>query len=75
MRYTGEGIEPKEQERIFERFACGKHNRYSDGFGLGLARELGIPVVTMAAAQGYGVDELKRRIGEYVMSDSLSRAY
>ena len=40
-----------------------------------LARELGIPVVTMAAAQGYGVNELKGRIGEYVMSDSLSRAY
>ncbi len=40
-----------------------------------LARELGIPVVTMAATQGWGVNELKGRIGEYVISDSLSRAY
>lgn len=39
-----------------------------------LARELGIPVVTMAAAQGWGINELKGRIAEYVMSDCLSRA-
>ncbi len=36
VRDTGEGIEPKEQKRIFERFARAKHNRYSEGFGLGL---------------------------------------
>ena len=37
VRDTGEGIKLEEQQRIFERFARGKHNRYSDGFGLGLS--------------------------------------
>ena len=37
VRDTGEGIELAEQERIFKRFARGQQNRYSEGFGLGLA--------------------------------------
>ena len=37
IRDTGAGIEPQEQPHIFERFARGKNNHYSDGFGLGLA--------------------------------------
>ena len=36
-RDTGKGIELVEQQRIFERFARGKDNSYSNGFGLGLA--------------------------------------
>ena len=47
VRDTGKGIEPVEQERIFERFARGKHNRYSEGFGLGLA-------IVRAIAQAHG---------------------
>lgn len=40
-----------------------------------LERELGIPVVTMAAAANFGVNELKARVAEYVSSNCLSRSY
>jgi ferrous iron transport protein B len=39
-----------------------------------LEKELGIPTVTMAAAQGWGINELKGRIADYVESNCLSRA-
>lgn len=47
VRDTGKGIDPKEQQRIFERFARGKDNPYSEGFGLGLA-------IVNAIAQAHG---------------------
>jgi two-component system, OmpR family, sensor kinase len=37
VRDTGTGIDPAEQERIFDRFARGRSGRRSDGAGLGLA--------------------------------------
>ncbi|MBD2184396.1 50S ribosome-binding GTPase [Planktothrix sp. FACHB-1355] len=40
-----------------------------------LEKELGIPVVTMAAAQNVGISVLKERVFEYVKSDCLSAAY
>ncbi|WP_239005372.1 FeoB small GTPase domain-containing protein [Gloeothece citriformis] len=40
-----------------------------------LEKQLGIPVVTMAVAQGRGVKELYRRMANYVPSDCLSPAY
>lgn len=39
-----------------------------------LERELGIPVVTMAAVQKKGINQLKGRIAEYVAANYLSRA-
>jgi ferrous iron transport protein B len=39
-----------------------------------LEEELGIPVVMMAAAQGHGIEKLKKRIWDYVESNCLSRA-
>jgi signal transduction histidine kinase len=47
VRDTGTGIDPAEQERIFERFARGRSGRRSDGAGLGLAI-----VRTIATAHG-----------------------
>ena len=47
VRDTGAGIESTEQQRIFERFARGKDNPYSNGFGLGLA-------IVSAIAQAHG---------------------
>ncbi|MFB2919550.1 FeoB small GTPase domain-containing protein [Aerosakkonema funiforme] len=40
-----------------------------------LEKELGITVVTMAAAQNVGISVLKERVFEYVKSDCLSAAY
>jgi signal transduction histidine kinase len=37
VRDTGEGIPPRERERIFERFSRGRGRRSSEGAGLGLA--------------------------------------
>ena len=45
---TGEGIEPKDQQRIFERFARGSnHRRRSEGSGLGLS-------IVKAIAEAHG---------------------
>jgi two-component system, OmpR family, sensor kinase len=51
VRDTGAGIDPAEQERIFDRFARGRSGRRSDGAGLGLAI-----VRTIAAAHGGRVE-------------------
>jgi two-component system OmpR family sensor kinase len=37
VRDTGEGIPPREKDRIFERFSRGRGRRSSEGAGLGLA--------------------------------------
>jgi ferrous iron transport protein B len=37
-----------------------------------LEKQLGVPVVTMAAALNWGVKELKEKVCEYVKSGSLS---
>ena len=52
VRDRGPGIDPAEQERIFERFARGRTGaRRSDGAGLGLAI-----VRTVATAHGGGIE-------------------
>ena len=58
VRDTGEGIELKEQKRIFERFARGKHNRCSNGFGLGLA------IVSAIASAHGGCVKLESQPGQ-----------
>lgn len=40
-----------------------------------LEKQLGVPVVTVAAALNWGVKELKERVCEYVKSDCLSGSY
>ncbi|MBW4496157.1 MAG: 50S ribosome-binding GTPase [Oscillatoria princeps RMCB-10] len=40
-----------------------------------LEKELGVPVVTLAAALNWGVKELKERVCEYVKSDCLSGSH
>jgi signal transduction histidine kinase len=48
VRDDGPGIAPTDHERIFERFARGRHSRRrSDGAGLGLA-------IVAAVAEGHG---------------------
>lgn len=48
VRDTGEGIDPSEHQRIFERFVRGKHHRHrSEGAGLGLS-------IVRAIAQAHG---------------------
>jgi two-component system, OmpR family, sensor kinase len=51
VRDIGAGIDPAEQERIFDRFARGRSGRRSDGAGLGLAI-----VRTIATAHGGRVE-------------------
>ena len=51
VRDTGTGIDPAEQESIFERFARGRSGRRSDGAGLGLSI-----VRTIATAHGGRVE-------------------
>ena len=58
VRDTGTGIDPAEQERIFDRFARSRSGRRSDGAGLGLAI-----VRTIALAHG-GRVELDSTLGE-----------
>jgi ferrous iron transport protein B len=40
-----------------------------------LEKQLGVPVVPMAAALNWGVKELKQKVVEYVKSDNLSRCH
>lgn len=47
VRDTGEGIAPKDQERIFKRFARSHGHRRSEGAGLGLA-------IVQAIAEAHG---------------------
>jgi signal transduction histidine kinase len=58
VRDTGTGIDPEEQERIFDRFARGRSGRRSEGAGLGLAI-----VRTIAEAHGGSV-EVESALGE-----------
>lgn len=63
-------------------FDCATYNMMDEAQRLGiqinparLEKELGITVVTMAAAQNVGISVLKERVFEYVKSDCLSAAY
>lgn len=58
VRDTGIGISPDEQERIFDRFARGRHGRRSDGAGLGLA------IVASIAEAHEGRVEVDSTLGE-----------
>jgi signal transduction histidine kinase len=58
VRDTGKGINPKDQKRIFQRFARGSSGRRSDGAGLGLAI-----VKAIAIAHGGTVRLFSRPMG------------
>ncbi len=47
VRDTGDGIDPNDQKRIFQRFARGSKGRRSEGAGLGLA-------IVLAIAEAHG---------------------
>ncbi|MDY6936185.1 MAG: ATP-binding protein [Cyanobacteriota bacterium] len=60
VRDTGEGIDPAERERIFERFARGTHSdRYSEGEGAGL----GLSIVSAIVSAHGGWVELDSVLG------------
>ncbi len=58
VRDTGNGINPNDQKRIFQRFARGSNGRRSDGAGLGLAI-----VQAIALAHGGTVKVFSRQMG------------
>jgi signal transduction histidine kinase len=58
VRDTGNGINPNDQKRIFQRFARGANGRRSDGAGLGLAI-----VKAIALAHGGTIKVFSRQMG------------
>ena len=58
VRDTGNGINPNDHKRIFQRFARGANGRRSDGAGLGLAI-----VKAIALAHGGTIKVFSRQMG------------